>query len=42
MLYHVRMDVHPPADGDPAVFERLKAAEKARAEELQRSGVQKR
>lgn len=38
MLYHVRMHVHPPTDGDPAAFERLKAAEKARAQELQRSG----
>lgn len=38
MLYHVRMDVHPPQGGDPAEFERLKAAEKARAQELQRSG----
>lgn len=38
MLYHVRMDVHPPRDLDPAAFERLKAAEKARAEELQRAG----
>lgn len=38
MLYHVRMDVHPPADGDPAAFERLKAEEKVRAQELQRSG----
>ena len=38
MLYHVRMPVHLPTDGDPAAFERLKAAEKARAQELQRSG----
>ncbi len=38
MLYHVRMDVRVPTDGDPAVFERLKAAEKQRAQELQRSG----
>ena len=29
MLYHVRMDVHPPQDVDPARFERLKAEEKA-------------
>lgn len=39
MLYHVRMDVRPPHDVDPARFEALKAAEKARAEELQRAGV---
>ena len=38
MLYHVRMDVRPPPGVDPAAFERLKAEEKARAQELQRSG----
>lgn len=38
MLYHVRMDVRPPHGIDPAEFERLKAAEKARAQELQRQG----
>ena len=38
MLYHVRMDVHPPHGIDPAQFERLKAEEKARAQDLQRSG----
>lgn len=38
MLYHVRMDVRPPHGIDPAQFERLKAEEKARAQELQRSG----
>ena len=38
MLYHVRMDVRPPHGIDPAEFERLKAEEKARAQELQRSG----
>lgn len=38
MLYHVRMDVHVPRDLDPAEFDRLKAAEKARAEALQREG----
>lgn len=32
------MDVHPPQSGDQAEFDRLKAAEKARAEELQRDG----
>ena len=39
MLYHVRMDVHPPRDLAPAEFDRLKAEEKARAEQLQRDGV---
>ena len=39
MLYHVRMDVRPPHDVDPAAFEQLKAAEKVRAQELQRSGA---
>lgn len=38
MLYHVRMDVRVPHDVDPVAFDRLKAAEKARAEELQRTG----
>ena len=38
MLYHVRMDVRPPHGIDPAEFDRLKAEEKARAQELQRSG----
>ena len=38
MLYHVRMDVHPPHGIDPAVFDRLKAEEKARAQDLQRQG----
>jgi muconolactone D-isomerase len=38
MLYHVRMDVRPPQGIDPAVFDRLKAEEKARAEDLQRGG----
>jgi muconolactone D-isomerase len=38
MLYHVRMDVHPPHGIDPAEFERLKAEEKARALDLQRQG----
>jgi muconolactone D-isomerase len=32
------MDVHPPHGIDPAQFERLKAEEKARAQDLQRSG----
>lgn len=39
MLYHVRMDVHPPRDLPAADFDRLKAAEKKRAEELQRQGT---
>lgn len=39
MLYHVRMDVHPPREMPTAEFDRLKAAEKARAEELQRAGA---
>ena len=38
MLYHVKMDVRPPHGIDPAEFDRLKAEEKARAQELQRSG----
>lgn len=38
MLYHVRMDVHPPHGIDPAAFDRLKAEEKARAQDLQREG----
>ena len=39
MLYHVRMDVQPPRDLPAAEFEQLKAAEKARAEALQRDGT---
>ena len=38
MLYHVRMDVRAPHGIDPEAFERLKAEEKARAQELQREG----
>ena len=38
MLYHVRMDVRPPHGMDPAEFDRLKAAEKERAQALQREG----
>lgn len=38
MLYHVRMDVHPPHDIEPSLFDRLKADEKARAQDLQRQG----
>jgi muconolactone D-isomerase len=39
LLYHVRMDVRPPHGIDPAEFDRLKAAEKTRAEDLQRQGA---
>ena len=39
MLYHVRMDMHPPHGIDPALFDRLKAEEKARAQDLQRAGT---
>jgi muconolactone D-isomerase len=39
VLYHVRMDVHPPHGLDPAEFDRLKAEEKARAQALQRAGT---
>lgn len=39
MLYHVRMDVRPPHEIDPAEFDRLKAEEKARAQALQREGA---
>ena len=39
MLYHVKMDVRIPHDADPAVLDRLKAEEKARAQELQRAGT---
>src|SRR5260221_12393957 len=38
MLYCVQMDVRVPHDVDPARIERLKAEEKARAQELQRAG----
>ena len=39
MLFHVTMDVRIPHDADPAKIDRLKAEEKARAQELQRQGV---
>lgn len=39
MLYHVRMDVHPPHGMDAAEFDRIKAAEKAMAQDLQRQGA---
>ncbi len=38
MLYCVRMDVRPPFGIDPQLFDKLKADEKARAQELQRAG----
>ncbi len=38
MLFCVEMDVRVPHDVDPALFTRLKAEEKARAEMLQREG----
>jgi muconolactone delta-isomerase len=39
MLFHVTMDVAIPRDLDPAERDRLVATEKARALDLQRSGV---
>jgi muconolactone D-isomerase len=39
VLYHVRMDVRPPHGLDPAEFDRLKAEEKVRAQDLQRAGT---
>lgn len=39
MLFKVEMDVNVPPDYDPARFEQLKAAEKARFQELQRAGT---
>ncbi|KKW90732.1 MULTISPECIES: muconolactone Delta-isomerase [Sphingobium] len=39
MLFKVEMDVRVPLDYDPARFEALKAAEKARFQELQRAGT---
>ena len=38
MLYCVQMDVRVPHDVDPERFERLRAEERARAQELQREG----
>lgn len=38
MLYCVQMDVRVPHDVDPAHFEKLKAEEKNKAQDLQRSG----
>jgi len=39
MLFMVEMDVKVPLGFDPAHFEELKAAEKARFQELQRAGT---
>lgn len=39
MLFMVEMDVHMPAHLDAASFDDLKAREKLRAEDLQRSGT---
>jgi muconolactone D-isomerase len=38
MLYHVRMDVHPPGDHHSVDFEQLKVEEKRIAQDLQRNG----
>lgn len=38
MLFHVTMDVRLPPDMDPALADRLRATERERAQELQRSG----
>ena len=39
MLFHVTMDVRIPHDADPTRVDALKREEKARALELQRSGI---
>ena len=39
MLFKVEMDVNVPLDYDPAKFEALKAAEKARFQALQKAGT---
>ena len=39
MLFHVERDVRLPPDLDPAVATKLKATERARAEDLQRAGT---
>ena len=39
MLYHVRMDVHPPAHLPAAEFDALKLAEREMAQRLQREGA---
>lgn len=38
MIFHVRMDVHPPTDLDPAAWAEVVAREKAYSQDLQRSG----
>ena len=38
MLFQVEMDVRIPAGFDPAKLNEMKAAEKARAQQLQRQG----
>ena len=39
MLYHVRMDVHPPTHLAATEFDALKHAEREMAQDLQRKGV---
>lgn len=39
MLFHVRMDVDIPRDLDEQAADKLRAEEKARAQELQRAGT---
>jgi muconolactone D-isomerase len=39
MLFHVRMDVSIPHDMDPTIREDLVSREKARAQEIQGTGV---
>lgn len=39
MLFHVTMDIKVPLGFDPDRFDQLKAAEKARFQELQRAGA---
>lgn len=39
MLYHVRMDVHPPTHLAAAEFDALKLAEREMAQRLQRDGT---
>jgi len=39
MLFHVTMTVSIPHDADPAAIGKLKAEEKARAQDLQRKGI---
>ena len=39
MLFHVRMEVHIPHDADSKHVDKLRADEKARAQQLQRDGT---